>query len=77
MVKALSTLYSKVVEREINPFTEILVTSGAYEALFSSILGHVEEGDEVIVIEPFFDGYEGVVKMAGGIVRYIPLRLVC
>lgn len=46
--------------------------------IFNSILlrSHIDEGDEVIVIEPSFDSYEPVIKICGGIVRYIPLRLV-
>lgn len=40
------------------------------------LCSHIEEGDEVIVIEPSFDSYAPVVKMCGGVVRYIPLRLV-
>lgn len=69
-------MYSQLVSRNIDPQTEFLVTSGAYEALFSCITGHIDVGDEVIIIEPFFDCYEPMVKSAGGICRFIPLRLV-
>ena len=76
LVAAIAKLYSKLIGREINPQTEVLTTLGAYEALFSSIIGHVDVGDEVIIIEPFFDCYEPMVKTAGGVPRFIPLRLV-
>lgn len=74
LVNAIGKLYSKLLNRELNPNTEILSTSGAYEALYSTIVGHVDEGDEVIIIEPFFDCYEPMVKMSGGKCRFIPLR---
>ncbi|KAM3966584.1 kynurenine aminotransferase [Aphomia sociella] len=74
LVQNLSKLYSSLIGREIDPFNEILVGIGAYEALFSAILGHVDNGDEVIVIEPFYDCYEYMIKFAGGIPRFIPLQ---
>lgn len=75
-MNALSKLYSQLLGRDINSQTEILVTAGAYEALFSTILGHTGPGDEVIIIEPFFDCYDPMVRTAGGTPRFIPLRLV-
>lgn len=76
MVNALSDLYSRYYDRRIDPETEIMVSCGAYESLYCSILGNVEVGDEVIIIEPFFDCYEPLVHLCGGIARFIPLRNV-
>nr|CAD7590748.1 unnamed protein product [Timema genevievae] len=74
LVNALSRLYSKLIGRQIDPLSEVIVTSGAYQALFNTIMGHTSPGDEVIIIEPFFDCYYPMVKAAGGVPRLIPLR---
>ncbi|CAK1548113.1 unnamed protein product [Leptosia nina] len=74
LVQNLSKVYSPLINRQLDPMNEILVTNGAYEALFSAILGHVDTGDEVIVIEPFFDCYDFMIRSAGGTPRFIPLK---
>lgn len=75
LIGALSRLYTKLLNRptDINPNTEVLVTDGAYEALFCAIMGNVDPGDEVIIIEPYFDCYEPMVRLAGGVPKFIAL----
>lgn len=50
---------------ELDPDTQVLVTVGATEAIAGALLGLVEPGSEVILIEPYYDSYAAVVAMAG------------
>jgi N-succinyldiaminopimelate aminotransferase len=52
---------------------EVVITSGATEALAASILSLVRPGDEVIAFEPMYDAYEPLVRCAGGVLRPISL----
>lgn len=58
---------------ELDPETEIAVTVGATEALAASILGLVEEGSEVVALEPTYDAYPAAVGLAGA--TLVPVRL--
>lgn len=58
----------------VDPATEITVTHGATEAIFATILGLVNPGDEVILFEPFYDSYLPAVQIAGGVPRFYTLR---
>ena len=74
LVKALANVYSPLFGRELNPLTEIVTTVGATEGIFATIQALIEPGDEVILIEPFYDSYPASVIMAGGTPVYVPLR---
>ncbi len=58
---------------ERDPKTEVLVTSGATEALAAALLGLVSPGDEVIVFEPLYDSYVPIIRRAGA--TPVPIRL--
>ncbi len=61
-------------EIPIDPMEEVTVTCGSTEAIAAAILGLVEPGDEVIVIEPFYDSYLACLSMAGAVPRIVTLH---
>jgi N-succinyldiaminopimelate aminotransferase len=58
---------------DYDPATEVLVTVGATEAIAAAVLGLVEPGSEVILMQPFYDSYSPVVAMAGARRVVVPL----
>ncbi|MGP5007128.1 aminotransferase class I/II-fold pyridoxal phosphate-dependent enzyme [Brachybacterium tyrofermentans] len=56
-----------------DPASEVLVTTGATEALAATILALVEPGDEVVTLEPFYDQYAAIIALAGGVHRTVPI----
>jgi aspartate/methionine/tyrosine aminotransferase len=59
---------------ELGAETEVMVTSGATEALASALLALVEPGDEVVLFEPMYDAYLPLVRRAGGVPRFVTLQ---
>lgn len=59
---------------ELDPMSEVMVTSGGTEALTSAILAVVEPGDEVICFQPVYDSYLPIIRQAGGIPRLVRLE---
>ena len=59
---------------DLDPATEVMVTSGATEALAGAILALIEPGDEVVLFEPMYDAYLPLVRLAGGIPRFVTLQ---
>ncbi len=59
---------------ELDPDTQVVVTTGCTEAIAAALLGLVDPGDEVIVLEPYYDSYVAMLQMTGGIRRPVTLR---
>ncbi len=58
---------------EADPTTEVVVTSGATEAITASLMALLDPGDEVVVIEPLYDTYLPVIRMLGAVPRIVRL----
>ena len=63
---AISNKIASVYGHRYDPDTEITVTAGATQALFTAILALIHPGDEAIVIEPAYDSYAPAIFLAGG-----------
>jgi N-succinyldiaminopimelate aminotransferase len=58
----------------VDPDEEVAVTTGATEAVAAAMLGLVDPGDEVVVLEPYYDSYVAMIQMAGAVRRPVTLR---
>lgn len=58
----------------LDPMTEVMVTSGATEAIAGAMFGLIEPGDEVVVFAPAYDAYLPLIRRAGGIPRIVRLK---
>ena len=59
---------------DLDPDSEVVVTTGCTEAIAAALLGLVEPGDEVVVLEPYYDSYVAMIQMCGGVRRPVTLR---
>ena len=59
----------------VDPETEITITLGATEAIYSAIQASVGAGDEVIIFDPAYDSYDPAIRLAGGRALRLPLLL--
>jgi N-succinyldiaminopimelate aminotransferase len=59
---------------DLDPDTQVLVTTGATEGIAAALLGLVDPGDEVVVLEPYYDSYVAMIQMSGGVRRVVTLR---
>ena len=59
---------------ELDPDTEVVVTTGCTEGIAAALLGLVDPGDEVVLLEPYYDSYVAMLQMAGGVRRPVTLH---
>lgn len=74
LIQALIKQYSKYYGENALDAENIQVCTGANEAILSCLIGLINEGDEVIVFEPFFDQYISNIQIPGGVVKYVPIN---
>lgn len=72
--RAIAAHYGHHQGLDLDPEAEVMVTSGATEALAASLLALVSPGDEVVLFEPMYDAYLPIIRQAGGIPRFVTLR---
>lgn len=70
---SIAEVVQKTFQREVNPETEITITSGATEGIFASISAFVNAGDEVILFDPSYDSYDPAIRLNGGVPVHINL----
>jgi N-succinyldiaminopimelate aminotransferase len=59
---------------ELDPDREVVVTTGCTEAVAAALLGLVDQGDEVVVLEPYYDSFVAMLEMCGAVRRPVTLR---
>jgi methionine aminotransferase len=60
---------NRLYQSDYNPDTEVTITAGGTQALFSAIAACINPGDEVIIFEPAYDSYAAAIRMHGGLVK--------
>jgi len=71
---AIAEHYAREHGIALDPDREVVVTTGCTEGIAAALLGLVNPGDEVVVLEPYYDSYVAMLQMAGGVRRPVTLR---
>ncbi len=72
--KAIAEHYKRFQGLDLDPDSEVMVTSGATEALADAMLAVIEPGDEVVLFQPMYDAYLPLVQRAGGVPKFVTLQ---
>ncbi|KQU55031.1 aminotransferase [Bosea sp. Leaf344] len=71
--EATAAHYKRWQGLDLDPASEIMVTSGATEAIAGALMALITPGDEVVLFEPMYDAYVPLVRRAGGIPKFVTL----
>lgn len=74
LMEAVASKMSPRLGQNLEPVQNLQVVVGATEGLFATILALIDPGDEVVMLEPFYDAYPADTLMAGGIPKFVPLH---
>ncbi|MBL8570529.1 MAG: aminotransferase [Phreatobacter sp.] len=72
--QAVATHYGLHQNLTLDPAQEVMITSGATEAIAGALFALIEPGDEVVLFQPMYDAYLPLVRRAGGVPRFVTLR---
>jgi N-succinyldiaminopimelate aminotransferase len=72
--RAVAHHYARFQNLDYDPASEIMVTSGATEALAGALLALIQPGDEVVLFQPMYDAYLPLVLRAGGVPKFVTLK---
>jgi methionine aminotransferase len=75
LLEGITTLTMENYQRKVNPVTEILVTAGATQGIFTAMQALVKTGQEVVILDPAYDCYAPAVILAGGTPIHINMKL--
>jgi aspartate/methionine/tyrosine aminotransferase len=70
---AVAEHYARFQGLSVDPEREVMVTSGATEAIAGALMALIEPGDEVVLFQPMYDAYLPLVLRAGGVPRFVRL----
>ncbi|HEX2780522.1 MAG TPA: aminotransferase class I/II-fold pyridoxal phosphate-dependent enzyme [Gemmatimonadaceae bacterium] len=71
---AIAQRYRRMHEMDVDPDSEVTVTCGATEGMAAVFMALLDPGDEVIILEPFYENYGPDAILAGAVPKYVPLE---
>lgn len=72
--QAVAAHYDRFQDLALDAEREVMITSGATEAIAGALFALIEPGDEVVLFQPMYDAYLPLVRRAGGVPRFVTLR---